>query len=46
MVTAVAGVFSYVHSTVSEDWVAANGDSVTGLDLDQLLSDLQYVPQG
>jgi len=31
---------------VSEDWVTANGDSIEGLDLEQLLSDLQYVPQG
>lgn len=33
-------------AVVTEDWVAANGDSVSGLDLGQLLSDLQYVPQG
>lgn len=31
---------------VSEDFIQANGDSIEGLDLQQLLSDLQYVPQG
>jgi hypothetical protein len=30
-------------AVVSQDWVNANGTSVTGLDLSQLLSDMQYV---
>lgn len=33
-------------AVVTQDWLQANGDSLTGLNLDQLLSDLQYVPQG
>ena len=33
-------------AVVSADWLEANGDSLEGLDLDQLLSDLQYVPAG
>lgn len=33
-------------AVVTQDWLAANGDSISGLDLQQLLSDLQYVPQG
>ncbi len=30
-------------AVVSQDWIAANGTSVEGLDLTQLLSDMQYV---
>lgn len=33
-------------AVVTEDWVTANGTTVEGLDLAQLLSDLQFVPQG
>lgn len=33
-------------AVVTEDWITANGDSISGLDLEQLLSDLQFVPQG
>jgi hypothetical protein len=29
-------------AVVTEDWITANGTSVTGLDLEQLLSDMQY----
>lgn len=31
---------------VTQDQLDAQGDSITGLDLEQLLSDLQFVPQG
>jgi len=34
------------YAVVTEDWLQANGDSVSGLNLQQLLSDLQFVPQG
>jgi hypothetical protein len=33
-------------AVVTQDWLTASGDSISGLDLSQLLSDLQYVPQG
>lgn len=33
-------------AVVGADWLEANGDSISGLDLGQLLSDLQYVPAG
>jgi hypothetical protein len=33
-------------AVVSQDWLTANGDSIEGLDLEQLISDLQYVPVG
>ena len=33
-------------AVVSEDWVEANGKTIQGLDLDQLMADLKYVPQG
>jgi hypothetical protein len=33
-------------AVVGADWLEASGDSITGLDLQQLLSDMQYVPSG
>lgn len=33
-------------AVVTSDWVAANGTTIEGLDLEQLLADLQFVPQG
>jgi hypothetical protein len=33
-------------AVVTQDWLDANGDSIEGLNLQQLISDLQYVPQG
>lgn len=33
-------------AVVSADWIAANGTTIEGLGLEQLLSDLQFVPQG
>lgn len=34
------------YAVITEDWLTASGDSISGLNLDQLLADLQYVPQG
>lgn len=33
-------------AVVSQDWLETNGDTVQGFNLAQLLSDLNYVPQG
>lgn len=33
-------------AVVSQDWLESNGDSIEGLNIDQLLSDLQYVSSG
>ena len=38
-----AGAVEEVWAVVTEDWIAANGLSVEGLDLRQLLSDMRYV---
>ena len=33
-------------AVVTSDWIGANGTTIEGLDLEQLLADLQFVPQG
>lgn len=37
---------SEAWAVCTEDWITANGTSIEGLDLQQMLSDLQFVPRG
>jgi len=34
------------YAVITSDWIGTNGTSIDGLDLEQLLADLQFVPAG